>query len=131
MDYETKTFNIFNKFALCVDQLNEDFFNNSLSPIPVILTQLEDDELGKYVITDNINDNVILLADNQNLNDHQTLGVLLHELAHHKVCMTYGNEVEPHGNEWLEEMKRICSILEYDKTINEFTTGEDFFIDTI
>ena len=44
---------------------------------------------------------------NNNLNPHQFLLTLVHEIAHHVTFKNFGRSVRPHGKEWKETFKHL------------------------
>lgn len=49
--------------------------------------------------------------------ESEVLATLLHELVHHRVHLTFGNRVRPHGQEFRAEMLRVgCPRYCYDTT---------------
>ena len=95
-------------------------WNNEYRQIPVFLKELDDDILGEYR-HDDLGINCIRLATNQGLSERQMLGVLLHEMCHHVVYEQYGRDIEEHGEEWLEEMRRVGF------KNPEYFSGDDYF----
>lgn len=104
--------------------LNQIYWSNALRSIPTFLSSLEGDMLGDFLHTP-CGINSIHLADNQGLTDREMAGVLLHEMCHQSVFQKYGCEVDGHGIEWQEEMRKVGFV----GTINEYTDGLNRFND--
>ena len=102
--------------------LQQKYWDTAYRTVPVFSKDLEDEMLGSFQCTPH-GFNAILLAQNQGLSDRQLMGVLLHEMCHHAVFEQYGIEVEPHGAEWIVEMRRVG----FNGEINGQTDGIDFF----
>ena len=102
--------------------LLQKYWGTAYRTVPVFSKDLEDETLGSFQCTPH-GFNAILLAQNQGLSDRQLMGVLLHEMCHHAVFEQYGIEVEPHGAEWIAEMRRVG----FGGKINGQTDGVDFF----
>ena len=73
----------------------------------------------------------IKLSSNKGMSPKEMLGVLLHEMCHHYVQVTYGHghssaaggkRVIGHGKEWKREMRRVG----YTGKITRFTGKERF-----
>jgi hypothetical protein len=105
--------------------LNEQYWNGDLPKISVYLTE-QKDTLGLYWHGSSIH-----IATNKNMSAIEMLGVLLHEMVHHWVEVTYGHGVNAanggkrvigHGKEWKREMKRVG----YTGKISRFTGLERF-----
>lgn len=47
------------------------------------------------------------ISVNHNLNHHEFLSTLLHEMAHLLCCEKYGRRVKPHGKEWKQAYKEL------------------------
>ena len=107
------------------DYLNERFWNGDLPKIQVTSTA-QKKSLGLYFHSGRIE-----LANNKKLSAMELLGVLLHEMVHHWVEVTYGHGVNAanggkrvigHGKEWKREMRRVG----YTGKITRFTGKERF-----
>ena len=100
----------FNDWDQAFDQLNTRYWSGSLPKIPVETTATRRRWLGQYT-----HDRCIKLATNKGMTPTQMLGVLLHEMCHHWVQVTYrhgssatgGRRVIGHGKEWKAEMRRV------------------------
>jgi site-specific DNA-methyltransferase (adenine-specific) len=86
--------------------LMKKYWNNKYRLVPVFQLELAGEMLGNYRHDTN-GFNSICLSNNQGLSDRELMGVLLHEMCHHVVYEEYGMEVQPHGFEWMAEMRRI------------------------
>ena len=102
--------------------LNKTYWNSMLRDVPVFLKDLEHDKLGDFQCTP-AGINSILLGKNQNMTVSETIGVLLHEMCHQAAFQKSGIEIDPHGREWQNEMRKagFCGV------INEYTDGLDRF----
>jgi len=107
------------------DKLNTTYWKGSLPKIPVTLGP----QKGSYGLF--FHSGAIELANNQNLTSLELLGVLLHEMCHHYVDVTYGHGVNAanggkrvigHGKEWKAEMRRVG----YTGKITRFSGKERF-----
>ena len=86
--------------------LNEKLWDNKVKDVPVFLKPLGVDRLGEFRFTP-CGINSIILSNNAGLTTKEMIGVLAHEMTHQWVFQNYGWEVEEHGTEWSEEIKRI------------------------
>ncbi len=100
--------------------LMKKYWNNKYRTIPIFQIELTGEMLGNYRHDAN-GFNSICLANNQGLSDRELMGVLLHEMCHHVVYEEHGMEVQPHGFEWMAEMKKVG----FD-TPDPETDGTDF-----
>ena len=82
------------------------YWNSKYRLVPVFQLELAGEMLGNYRHDTN-GFNSICLSNNQGLSDRELMGVLLHEMCHHVVYEEHGKEVQPHGFEWMAEMKRV------------------------
>ena len=98
--------------------LMEKYWDSKYRSVPVFMKDLSGEMLGEYECTPE-GFNCIHLASNQNLSNEQLLGVLLHEMCHHVVFEKYGIDVDPHGKEWVEEMRNVG----FSGEITELTDG--------
>ena len=107
------------------DKLNATYWNGQLPKIPVTLGP----QKGSYGLF--FHSGAIELANNQGLSSLEMLGVLLHEMCHHYVDVTYGHGVNAanggkrvigHGKEWKAEMRRVG----YTGKITRFNGKERF-----
>ena len=107
------------------DKLNTTYWNGQLPKIPVTLGP----QKGSYGLF--FHSGAIELANNQGLSSLELLGVLLHEMCHHYVDVTYGHGVNAanggkrvigHGKEWKAEMRRVG----YTGKITRFNGKERF-----
>ena len=115
----------FKSWSDAFDDLNNRFWNGALPKIPVTLGT----QKGSYGLY--FHSGSIQLANNQGLSSLELLGVLLHEMVHHYVGVTYGHGVSAanggkrvigHGKEWKREMRRVG----YTGKITRFTGKERF-----
>tara|TARA_E500000331_G_scaffold341356_1_gene373669 strand:+ start:688 stop:1140 length:453 start_codon:yes stop_codon:yes gene_type:complete len=115
----------FSSWADAFDDLNNRFWNGALPKIPVTTTH-QKKSYGLYYHSGRIE-----LASNKGLSALELLGVLLHEMVHHWVEVTYGHGVTAanggkrvigHGKEWKREMRRVG----YTGKITRFTGKERF-----
>ena len=115
----------FKSWSDAFDDLNNRFWNGALPKIPVTLGA----QKGSYGLY--FHSGRIELANNHNLSSLELLGVLLHEMVHHYVEVTYGHGVSAanggkrvigHGKEWKREMRRVG----YTGKITRFTGKERF-----
>ena len=115
----------FSDWNAAFDHLNTQFWNGALPKIPVTLGA----QKGSYGLY--FHSGSIQLANNQGLSSLELLGVLLHEMVHHYVEVTYGHGVSSanggkrvigHGKEWKREMRRVG----YTGKITRFTGKERF-----
>ena len=115
----------FKSWSDAFDDLNNRFWNGSLPKIPVTLG-VQKGSYGLYFHSGSIQ-----LANNQRLSSLELLGVLLHEMVHHYVEVTYGHGVSAanggkrvigHGKEWKREMRRVG----YTGKITRFSGKERF-----
>ena len=102
--------------------LMEKHWNSMYRSVPVFMRSMDSDLLGNYECTPE-GFNCIVLATNQGLSERELLGVLLHEMCHHVVFEKYGIEIEPHGKEWIEEMRYVG----FKGSITDKTDGLDHF----
>lgn len=92
------------------DKLNLEFWNGSLSKIPVSTEVTKKPRLGWFG-----HSGYIKLSSNKGMTPVEMLGVLLHEMCHHHVhekhghgrSNTRGGRVIGHGKEWKAEMRRV------------------------
>ena len=103
------------------DYFMRKYWGNQYRSIPVFLEEMQGDMIGNFR-HDELGCNSIVIATNQGLSERQMLGVLLHEMCHHVVYEEFGMEVEPHGFEWMAEMKRLGF-----ESPDCYTDGTDFF----
>ena len=115
----------FKSWSDAFDDLNNRFWNGALPKIPVTLG-VQKGSYGLYFHSGSIQ-----LANNQGLSSLELLGVLLHEMVHHYVEVTYGHGVSAanggkrvigHGKEWKREMRRVG----YTGKITRFSGKERF-----
>ena len=115
----------FGSWSDAFDSLNDRFWGGELPKIPVTLGA----QKGSYGLY--FHSGSIQLANNQGLSSLELLGVLLHEMVHHYVEVTYGHGVSAanggkrvigHGKEWKREMRRVG----YTGKITRFTGKERF-----
>ena len=114
----------FKSWSDAFDDLNNRFWNGALPKIPVTLGA----QKGSYGLY--FHSGSIQLANNQGLSSLELLGVLLHEMCHHWVEVTYGHgtsaanggRIIGHGKEWKREMRRVG----YTGKITRFTGRERF-----
>ena len=108
------------------DQLNATYWKGALPKIPVSTETTRKRWLGWYG-----HGGYIKLSSNKGLSPLEMLGVLLHEMVHHYVEVTYGHGVSAanggkkiigHGKEWKREMRRVG----YTGKITRFTGKERF-----
>jgi len=108
------------------DQLNATYWKGSLPKINVGTEPTKQARLGWYGHA-----GYIKLSSNKGMSAHEMLGVLLHEMCHHWVQVTYGHGVSAanggkrvigHGKEWKREMKRVG----YTGKITRYTGRERF-----
>jgi len=101
---------------------NKRYWNGELKDIPVFKESLRDNKVGEFLFTEE-GFNSILLASNEGLSNREMMGVLLHEMCHASALKQYGCNIEGHGLEWQNEMKKVG----FSGLINELTDGIDFF----
>jgi len=108
------------------DQLNDTYWKGSLPKIPVSTEPTKKRRLGWYG-----HSGYIKLSSNKGMSPLEMLGVLLHEMCHHYVQVTYrhgvsaangGKRVIGHGKEWKREMRRVG----YTGKVTRFTGRERF-----
>ena len=107
------------------DRLNEHFWNGKHTKIPVSVIRSHKKYYGM-----NFNSGKIHLDAQKNLSPVAMLGVLLHEMCHHWVEVTYGHgtsaanggRIIGHGKEWKREMRRVG----YTGKITRFSGKERF-----
>ena len=108
------------------DQLNATYWKGALPKIPVSTESTRKRQLGWYGYT-----GYIKLSSNKGMTPVEMLGVLLHEMCHHYVEVTYGHghsaaaggkRVIGHGKEWKREMRRVG----YTGKITRYTGKERF-----
>ena len=100
----------FSDWGAAFDHLNTTFWRGSLPKIPVTTEATRKPQYGWYG-----HSGYIKLSSNKGLSANQLLGVLLHEMCHHYVEVTYshgysaacGKRVIGHGKEWKSEMRRV------------------------
>ena len=115
----------FSDWNQAFDQLNTRYWHGRLPKIPVSTESTRKRQLGWYG-----HSGYIKLSVNKGLTPTQLLGVLLHEMCHHWVQVTYrhgssatsGRRVIGHGKEWKREMRRVG----YAGKITRFTGKERF-----
>ena len=116
----------FNNWGEAFDMLNTQFWNGALPKIPVTAEATRKAQYGWYGYK-----GYIKLSSNKGLSPLQMLGVLLHEMCHHYVEVTYkhgysaaagGKRVIGHGKEWKAEMRRVG----YTGKITRYTGKERF-----
>ena len=108
------------------DKLNMEFWNGRLPKIPVTAVNTKKKWYGLYRHAGEIRLNL-----RYGLTALEYLGVLLHEMCHHFVEVTYkhghsstlgGKRVIGHGKEWKTEMRRVG----YTGKITRYTGKERF-----
>ena len=87
--------------------LNEKFWNGEVRDIPVVLEPLGVDHLGDFEFSLDGFFNCIILSENAGLSVKEMIGVLAHEMTHQWVFQNHGGEVEEHGEEWMQEIRKI------------------------
>ena len=116
----------FSDWGAAFDQLNVQFWKGALPKIPVNFVTTKKKWYGLYRHAGEIR-----LNGRYGLTSKEYLGVLLHEMCHHWVQVTYGHGVSAanggkrvigHGKEWKREMKRVG----YTGKITRFTGSERF-----
>ena len=116
----------FSDWGAAFDHLNAQFWNGALPKIPVTTESTKKPQLGWYGYR-----GYIKLSSNKGMSPKEMLGVLLHEMCHHYVQVTYGHghssaaggkRVIGHGKEWKREMRRVG----YTGKITRFTGRERF-----
>lgn len=116
----------FSDWGAAFDHLNAQFWNGALPKIPVTTESTKKRQLGWYGYR-----GYIKLSSNKGMSPKEMLGVLLHEMCHHYVQVTYGHghssaaggkRVIGHGKEWKREMRRVG----YTGKITRFTGKERF-----
>ena len=116
----------FSDWGAAFDHLNAQFWNGALPKIPVSTESTKKPQLGWYGYR-----GYIKLSSNKGMSPKEMLGVLLHEMCHHYVQVTYGHghssaaggkRVIGHGKEWKREMRRVG----YTGKITRFTGKERF-----
>jgi predicted SprT family Zn-dependent metalloprotease len=90
------------------DELNQKHWGGELKKIPVFVSQL-DDVWGLYFhpsASAPHNEQEIYL--DTEMTTYERTNVLLHEMAHHYIFETYGDDFYHHHHKlWKEEMKRV------------------------
>ncbi len=90
------------------DELNDKYWNGELKKIPVFMSYMED-AWGAYFhpsASATHNEQEIYLSTD--MTTYERTNVLLHEMAHHYVFETHGDDFyHHHPKVWKEEMKRI------------------------
>ena len=107
------------------DHLNTRFWNGALPTIPVNMVTTRKKWYGLYR-----HGGEIRLNSRYGLSSKEYLGVLLHEMCHHWVEVTYGHgtsaanggRIIGHGKEWKKEMRRVG----YTGKITRFSGKERF-----
>ena len=115
----------FSDWDAAFDHLNATFWNSALPKIPVNMVSTKQKWYGLYRHAGEIR-----LNRRYCLSSKEYLGVLLHEMCHHWVEVTYGHgtsaangvRIIGHGKEWKREMRRVG----YTGKITRFT-GPDRF----
>ena len=115
----------FSDWGAAYDHLNAQFWKGALPKIPVTVESCGKSWLGWYG-----HSGYIKLSSNQGMTGKEMLGVLLHEMCHHWVEVTYGHgtssanggRIIGHGKEWKREMRRVG----YTGKITRFTGRERF-----
>jgi hypothetical protein len=116
----------FSNWNEAFDKLNMQFWNGRLPKIPVSTESTKKPQLGWYSLS-----GYIKLSSNKGMTALEMLGVLLHEMCHHYVQITYrhgysaaagGKRVIGHGKEWKAEMRRVG----YTGKITRYTGKERF-----
>ncbi len=116
----------FNNWNEAFDMLNMQFWKGVLPKIPVTTEATKKAQYGWYGYK-----GYIKLSSNKGLSPLEMLGVLLHEMCHHYVEVTYkhgysaaagGKRVIGHGKEWKDEMRRVG----YAGKITRYTGKERF-----
>ncbi len=116
----------FSNWNEAFDQLNATFWKGALPKIPVNMVTTKKKWYGLYRHAGEIR-----LNRRYGLSSTEYLGVLLHEMCHHWVEVTYGHgtsaanggkRVIGHGKEWKREMRRVG----YTGKISRFTGKERF-----
>ena len=106
--------------------LMKKYWSNKYRSVPVFHMELAGEMLGNYRHDANGFNN-ICLANNQGLSDRELMGVLLHEMCHHVVYEEHGMDVQPHGFEWMAEMKRVgFDTPDWETDGTTFFNEEDF-----
>ena len=115
----------FSNWNEAFDQLNATFWKGALPKIPVNMVTTKKKWYGLYRHAGEIR-----LNRRYGLSSTEYLGVLLHEMCHHWVEVTYGHgtsaanggRIIGHGKEWKREMRRVG----YTGKITRFTGKERF-----
>ena len=116
----------FSDWEQAFDKLNSMFWKGALPKIPVKVVNTKQRWYGLYRHAGEIR-----LNSRYGLSPKEYLGVLLHEMCHHYVEVTYGHGVSAanggkrvigHGREWKAEMRRVG----YTGKITRFTGKERF-----
>lgn len=115
----------FSDWNAAFDHLNTQFWNGALPKIPVNMVTTKKKWYGLYRHAGEIR-----LNRRYGLSSKELLGVLLHEMCHHWVEVTYGHgtsaanggRIIGHGKEWKREMRRVG----YTGKITRFTGKERF-----
>jgi hypothetical protein len=116
----------FSDWGDAFDQLNTQYWSGQLPKIPVTTESTRKRRYGWYG-----HSGYIKLSSNKGLSPKEMLGVLLHEMCHHYVQVTFGHGVSAanggkrvigHGKEWKREMRRVG----YTGKITRFTGKERF-----
>jgi hypothetical protein len=101
----------FSDWGEAFDNLNTQFWKGTLPKIPVTIESTKKRRLGWYG-----HRGYIKLSSNKGMTGKEMFGVLLHEMCHHYVQVTYGHgysaaaggkRVIGHGVEWKREMRRV------------------------
>ena len=115
----------FNDWDEAFDQLNARYWGGGLPKIPVTTESTRKRRLGWYG-----HSGYIKLSSNKGMSPKQMLGVLLHEMCHHWVEVTFGHgktatggrRVIGHGKQWKAEMRRVG----YTGKITKYSGKERF-----
>ena len=116
----------FSDWGEAFDKLNTKFWKDALPKIAVTTESTRKPQLGWYG-----HSGYIKLSSNKGMAALEMLGVLLHEMCHHYVQVTYrhgyssaagGKRVIGHGKEWKSEMRRVG----YLGKITRYTGKERF-----
>ena len=115
----------FSDWNAAFDHLNTQCWNGALPKIPVNMVTTKKKWYGLYRPPGEIR-----LNRRYGLSSKALLGVLLHEMCHHWVEVTYGHgttaanggRIIGHGKEWKREMRRVG----YTGKITRFTGKERF-----
>ena len=108
------------------DKLNNKFWAGKLKKIPVTVMYLEDTWGEYYHPTSSFPHTEQEIYISNELPTHQKTNILLHEMAHHFIYESHGDDFyHDHPKKWKDEMKRIGFKGKITKFTGRFKTKED------